>query len=421
MKILLANKFFFRNGGSEVVMFQERDFLRREGHEVADFSMQDERNFASDYAPYFVGRQDYRGSGRLDKLKSALAFVHSPEAVRKIGALIEATRPDLVHCHNIYHQLTPSIIGAAKARGVPVALTLHDYKPVCPAYTRLRNGKPCSECLEGSFAPALRHRCAEGSLGKSALLYAEAVTQRRLGSYEKADRFIAPSRFMAESVARRFPADRIALLYNGVDTAGFPLGGRDEGYALYLGRLSREKGVETLLRAHDAARGAWPLMVAGTGPLLDVLMAQYKHATFAGHLTGHVLQEAIAGAAVVVVPSEWFENCPMSVLEAMAQGKPVVGSRMGGIPELVAEGETGLLFEAGNVVELGACLDRLMGDPALRRRMGQAARARAEREFSLERHNAGLMKIYNSLISESGSQKKNQVSLRSWKETILVR
>ena len=398
MKVLLANKFFFRNGGSEVVMFQERDFLLQSGHAVVDFSMQDERNIESPYASHFVTRQDYRGGGGPGRLRSALAFVHSPEAVKKVGALIDATRPDLVHCHNVYHQLTPSIIGAAKARGVPVALTLHDYKPVCPAYTRLRGGETCSDCLDGDFGNVLRHRCAEGSLGKSVLLYAEAVVQRRLGNYEKVDRFIAPSRFMADSMAHRIPTERIALLYNGVDMAHSPEAGGDESHVLFLGRLSHEKGVETLLSAHAAAEGRWPLVVAGGGPLLDDLKAQYKHATFAGHLSGDALKQALAGAAVVVVPSEWYENCPMSVLEAMAQGKPVVGSRMGGIPELVADGETGLLFEAGNVAELGACLGRLMADPALRRRMGQAARARAGREFSLEKHNAGLTAIYETLV-----------------------
>jgi glycosyltransferase involved in cell wall biosynthesis len=400
MKILVANKFFFRNGGSEVVMFQERDFLQREGHEVVDFSMWDERNFASDYSTYFVGRQDYRGGGRLGKLQSALAFAHSPEAVRRIGALIEATRPDLVHCHNIYHQLTPSIIGAAKARGVPVALTLHDYKPVCPAYTRLRGSVPCSDCLDGDFSHVLRHRCADGSLGKSALLYAEAVLQRRLGNYEKVDRFIAPSRFMTDSVAHRIPAERVALLYNGVDVANAPVGAGDGDYVLFLGRISREKGVDTLLRAHAEAGGRWNLLVAGTGPLLDEMRVQYSRAMFAGHLAGNELRQALAGAAVVAVPSEWYENCPMSVLEAMACGKPVVGSRIGGIPELVADGETGLLFEAANAEALGACVGRLMSDPGLRRRMGQAARARAEREFSLERHNDGLLEIYAGMLHD---------------------
>lgn len=403
MKILFANKFFFRNGGSEVVMFQEREFLQSAGHAVIDFSMQDGRNFASPYADFFVGRQDYRGGGRLGKLKSALAFVHSPEAVRKIGALIDATRPDLVHCHNIYHQLTPSIIGAAKARGVPVALTLHDFKPVCPTYTRLRNGRPCSECLGGDFRNVLRNRCAEGSLAKSALLYAEAVVQRRLGNYEKVDLFIAPSRFLAESVAHRFPAGRIAVLYNGVEVPQSD--GADEGYILYLGRLSQEKGIETLLKAHAQAGAPWPLKIAGTGPLYETLVRGFPSAEFLGHLTGDDLRQTLGRAAIVAVPSEWYENCPMSVLEAMAQGKPVVASRIGGIPELVADGETGLLFGPGNVAELIGCLTQLMSDPALRRRMGNAARKRVEENFSLARHNAGLMGLYERLLAKASDNR----------------
>ena len=398
MRVLIANKFFFRNGGSEVVMFQERDFLIRAGQEVIDFSMQDERNIESRYSSYFVGRMDYRGGGKLGKVKSALALVHSPEAVRKIGALIDDTSPDLVHCHNIYHQLTPSIIGAAKSRGVPVVLTLHDYKPVCPVYTRLHRGQSCSDCLDGDFSHVLKKRCADDSLGKSALLYAEAIVQRWMGSYEKVDRFIAPSRFMQDSVLHRFRPEQTALLYNGVDVDAIPISGRDEGYVLYFGRLSAEKGIVTLLRAHASAQGAWPLVVAGTGPLADPFKAQYGDAKFVGHLAGDALKETISRAAVVVVPSESYENCPMSVLEAMAYGKPVVGSRMGGIPELVVEGETGLLFEAGNVTQLRDQLDTLMASTDLRQFMGKRARLRAEKEYSLATHNAGLMKIYDPLL-----------------------
>lgn len=398
MKVLFANKFFFRNGGSEVVMFQERDFLLASGHEVIDFSMRDDRNFTSDHAEYFVGRQDYRRGGKLGKLKSALSLVHSPEAVGLITRLIQSTRPDLVHCHNIYHQLTPSIIGAAKKLGVPVALTLHDYKPVCPVYNRLHQGWVCSDCLDGNFRNVIRHRCSEGSLGKSALLYAEAVFQRLMGNYEAVDAYIAPSRFMRESIAHRIPAERVHLLYNGMDCEAVLPSGIDDGYALYLGRLSAEKGIPTLLAAHEEAQGAWPLVVAGTGPLEADLKQQYKHATFLGHVTGDRLHDVIDRAAVVVIPSEWYENCPMSVLEAMAYGKPVVGSRMGGIPELVVDGVTGLLFEAGDTYSLLAQMNRLMGEPELRRRLGAQARQRVESEFSLSRHNTCLMDIYKSVL-----------------------
>lgn len=398
MKVLFANKFFFRNGGSEVVMFQERDYLLGAGHEVVDFSMQDARNFPSPNSAFFVSPQDYRsGAGKLGKLKSALSLIHSGEAVEKISALIRETRPDLVHCHNIYHQLTPSIIGAANKLGVPVVLTLHDYKPVCPTYNRLRDGEPCSDCLDGDFSHVLRNRCAEGSLGKSALLYAEAVVQRVMGSYEKVEAFIAPSRFMQQSIAHRVPGDRIKLLYNGIDTNAVQASGVDDGYVLFLGRLVQEKGVETLLKAQALSTEGWRLVVAGTGPLSDDLKAKYNPSNFVGYIAGDALKSMISRASVVVVPSEWYENCPMSVLEAMAYGKPVVGTRLGGIPELVEEGTTGLLYEAGNVVELASHLERLMSSPELRRQMGAAARQRVESVFSLDLHNAGLMGIYKSL------------------------
>lgn len=401
MKTLMANKFFFRNGGSETVFFQERDYLLENGHEVVDFSMHGEKNFSSPYNDYFVDSRSYNGGGKLGKIKDAVSFVHSREAVDKIGRLIDDTRPDLVHCHNIYHQLTPSIIGAAKKRGVPVVLTLHDYKPVCPTYNRLRaDAAPCSDCMGGDFSQVVKNRCAEGSLGKSVLMYAEAVVQRAMGNYEKVDAFVAPSRFMQDAIANRVPRERVKLLYNGIDLGNITPEYDDDGYVLYLGRLVREKGVETLLKAHADAAGKWRLVVAGTGPLGDALKTRYDPQVFVGHLQGDVLKNMIRRAAVVVVPSEWYENCPMSVIEAMAYGKPVVGSRMGGIPELVEEGRTGFLFEAGNAGQLSDAVATLMAQPELRRLMGAAARVRVEKEFSLDRHNAGLMNIYQSVLGE---------------------
>ena len=399
MKVLLASKFFFRNGGSEVVMFQEREFLLEHGHSVVDFSMHDDRNQLSDFVDYFVEPQRYHGnSSNIAKIKSAINLVHSSEAQSKITDLILKTKPDLVHCHNIYHQLTPSIIGAAKKIGIPVVLTLHDYKPVCPVYNRLRHGQPCSACLDGDFRQVLMHRCADGSLGKSALLYAEAVVQRWLGSYEKVDAFIAPSLFMQEAISHRIPRERIHLLYNGVTTEALRGTSADEGYVLYLGRLSAEKGIRTLLKAHEASNGKWPLLVAGTGPLETDLKLQHKQATYIGHVSGEQLKAVIKQAAVVVVPSEWYENCPMSVLEAMAYGKPVVGSRMGGIPELVVDEVTGLLFDAGNVNHLQNKLDRLISDGVLRRCLGDNARQRVITDFSINRHNNRLMEIYNTIL-----------------------
>lgn len=398
MKILIANKFFHRNGGSETVMFQERAYLQATGHRVADFSMQDTRNLPSGQAKYFVSNHDYHHAGGLQKITAAISLIHSTEAVRNFSALLDAETPDIVHCHNIYHQITPSIIGVARSRNIPVVLTLHDYKPVCPVYNRLRDGHPCDECLQGDFSRVVKHRCADGSLAKSTIMYLEAVFQRWRGSYESVSCFIAPSQFMADSVAHRIPADRITVLYNGVDVGASQTGSTDEGHVLYLGRLSQEKGVQTLLKAHAASGNAWRLVIAGTGPLAEELTRRYPLANFLGHVAGPQLERTINGASAVVVPSEWHENCPMSVLEAMANGKPVVGSRMGGIPELVEHGHTGLLFDMGNVADLQSQVAALMASPGERRRMGENARTRARALFSLERHNAGLLAVYQRLV-----------------------
>ena len=179
MKVLLANKFFYRAGGAEAVMFQEREFLLSQGIDVVEFSMQDSRNEPSDYSASFVANQNYTDSNRsaLSKASSALKFIHSFEAVDNFRKLLVSTKPDLVHCHNIYHQLTPSIIRAAKSLNTPVVLTLHDYKPICPVYNRLRKGIPCSDCRGGKFSNVLKNRCADDSLGRSALMYAEATVQ----------------------------------------------------------------------------------------------------------------------------------------------------------------------------------------------------------------------------------------------------
>lgn len=404
MRILIANKFFFRNGGSESVMFAERRHLRDAGIEVIDFSMHDARNLPSEYADHFVTHRSYAREPQrlLERANAALKLIHSREAVKRIGALIDSARPDLVHGHNVYHQLTPSIFGAAHQRGVPIVLTLHDYKPICPTYSRLRHGRPCSECLDQRFLSVLRHRCADGSLSRSAVLYLEAVAHKLMRSYEKVDAVIAPSRFVHRAATRsRFPSERVHVIPNGVETARIAPSSTDDGYALFLGRLSPEKGIVTLLDAHTAVRGRVPLRVAGTGPLEQRLRESYPYAEFVGHVSGAALEETLRRAAFLVVPSEWYENCPLAVLEAMAHGKAVLASKIGGIPELVLHGETGLLFPPGDREALARGLETLMGDVELRRRYGGAARRRAERHFSMERHIESLLGLYLTVLERA--------------------
>lgn len=402
-RIVFANKFFFLNGGSEVVMFDEMELMKKHGLDVIDFSMHDARNFPSKYDSYFVSQKGYRSSSRSSQVKSALSLIHSREAVKQITRLIRDESPDLLHCHNIYHQLTPSIINAAAGYKIPVVLTLHDYKPVCPVYTQLANGRPCTKCSEGRFEALLSQRCADGSIGRSALLWAEARYHAAVHSYQHVEKFIAPSRFMRDAVVRRFGEDKVVHIPNGIDASRIEVSWRDEGFVLYLGRLSPEKGVETLLQAHAADNAAWRLVVAGTGPLAQDLKSRFPLAEFAGHLEGDALKARLQDAALVVVPSEWHENCPLSILEAMAHAKPIVASRIGGIPELVRHDETGFLFNPKNAQELSSRIKVLLGDSDLRKKFGGEARRIVETQYSLARHGASLLSLYESLISSSKS------------------
>ena len=401
MKVLLVNKFFFIKGGAETVYFQERDYLKTAGVQVMEFSMQHEKNLSSEYEKWFVSNVDYHGnSGMISKIKTAMDFIHNSEACSKFNDLLLHEKPDIVHFHNIYHQLTPSIIAIAHRFGCKTILTAHDYKIVCPSYTMLRDGCVCEECLDGSVWNAFRHRCQEGSTGKSLLLSLEAMWQDMTRHYHQLDAIISPSEFLKEKVIRKITDVPVEVIVNGIDDTK-PIGDtRDEGYFLFIGRLSREKGVATLAQAHQQMKYPLPLKIAGDGPLYQELVARFPHAEFLGYQQqGEGLNELIRHARAVIVPSEYYENCSMSVLEAMSFGKPVVGGDIGGIPEQVRHGQEGLLFEPGNVDALANILDELAQDPERARQLGQAARLRLENKYALRVHMEALMALYQKLLA----------------------
>ncbi len=399
MKILLANKFFHLKGGSERVLFQERQALLDQGHEVVDFSMRHPDNLASPHASHFLEPIDYHApASPARRLALMAAFISSPEALRRLKSLVLATRPDIAHLHNIYHQITPAIIPLLRGLGVKVVLTLHDGKVVCPSYIMLRDGKPCTRCGGTDFRHAFLGRCG-GGLAKSLLLSAEACWHGFRGSYARVDAIVSPSRFLADLAEKRPDlAGKVTVIPNGVDTDALSPCFEDDGYALYLGRLSAEKGIRTLLLAHAALPGQVRLKIAGAGPVMDELRAEFPLAEFLGHQSGEELVRLVQRASFVVAPSEWYENCPMSVLEAMALGKPVIGAAIGGIPELVDHGRTGLLFPAGDAQALGAAMQRLWAETGLRDKMGRAARQRAEDGYSARLHCQRLLELFEGLL-----------------------
>ncbi|UUE10513.1 glycosyltransferase family 4 protein [Dickeya zeae] len=402
MKVLLVNKFFYIKGGAETVYFQEHDRLKAAGVEVMTFSMQHENNVPSDYASYFVDNVDYhQHSGVVGAIKTAVNFIHNSQACKKLRALLHQEKPDIVHFHNIYHQLTPSLISVARESGCKTVLTAHDYKMICPSYTMLRDGNVCDACVTGSVFNAFKYRCQQGSASKSLLLSLEAGWQAIARHYQQLDAIISPSEFLRGQLLRKLPHARIDVIVNGIND-DLPLDAdEDDGYFLFIGRLSREKGVATLARAHQRMKNNMPLKIVGNGPLYDELVAQFPDAEFLGYKQqGEELNCLIKRARAVVVPSEYYENCSMSVLESMAFAKPVVGGRIGGIPEQIRDKVDGILFEPGNVQALADILDYLALNPQQAKEMGRNARQRLSEKYSLNKHTAALLALYQEIISK---------------------
>lgn len=378
MRVLLVNKFHYRKGGSETYCFALAEGLRRAGHEVAFFSMQDERNLPCDQAKYFVSSKDYNGPSSLgQKLGYAASLIYSREARERFDDLCRDFKPDVIHLNLVHRQITFSILDAPAIQGVPVVYTSHDYILVCPGYTMLDGtGEVCDACLSGHFANCARKRCVKGSLAKSVLAAGEAHALSLRKSYEKVDRFIAPSEFMRDKLVEGgFSEDKVVTIQNFApdDVAGHAHNDADgtdrqHPYMLFFGRLSPEKGIEGLIRSFLAVapdlQGAWSLVIAGDGPLREFIESFLDGAPGAervrlvGFKSGEELQELVRGASFVVVPSIWRENMPYSIIESFAQGTPVIGSRIGGIPELVRDGETGFLCEAGDEVSLARTIEK---------------------------------------------------------------
>jgi glycosyltransferase involved in cell wall biosynthesis len=313
--------------------------------------------------------------------------------------LLNETQPDIAHAHNVYHHISPSIFGVLKRRNIPTILTLHDLKLACPAYKMLTHDGICERCKSGNLSHVVRNRCVKNSLALSSMIWLEASVQRLLGSYsDNVDRFITPSRFYLEKLVEwGWERKRFTHIPNFVDVDALQPDFNAGLAFLYFGRLAPEKGLQTLLKA--AAQARVQLWIVGTGPeeaTLKQLATEINvDVQFLGYKTGADLHELVRRARAVVLPSEWYENAPMSVLESYALGRPVIGAAIGGIPELIRENETGISFTSGNVDDLATALRQFAGmSPAQLTDMGQCARAWVENDFTVTRYLERLMHLY---------------------------
>jgi len=404
MRVLQINKFLYPRGGAERYFLDLLDLLPAAGHETAPFTMRHARNRPSDYERFFVSHVDYRAqAGRFGTLAAAGRTVYNREARRNLTRLLREFRPDVAHLHNIHHQLTGSVIDALGEAGIPMVQTLHDYQWVCPVYTFVSHGTLCEACRGRRFGEAVRRRCHSGSWGRSSVAALELKLGWARGWVDRVRAFLAPSRFLAAKVVEHgMPADRVRVrdYCLRLDTYGAAVERGD--HVLYAGRLSREKGVLTLLQAVGRVPGL-ELRVAGTGPLEPELHRMADDAApgrvrFLGYLNPEALREELARAAFTVVPSEWYENQPFAVLEAFALGTPVLGADIGGIPELVEAGRTGLLFRSGSLDSLAEALAAMAGHPD-REEMGREARRVAETRFDPGAHLRELAAIYREVAA----------------------
>jgi len=404
MRVVQVNKYHFAKGGADRYYLDLSAALARRGCTVTHLSMRHARNAPAGPDDRFVEEVDYRGRmGPGAKLRHALRVVYNREAAAAARRIAERERPAVAHVHSIYHQLSPSVIGAFARRGVPIVQTLHDYKLICPAYLFLTgSGCICERCRGGKFHQAVRHRCLLAARWPSLVGAAEAYIHRWLRTHDAVRYFLCPSRFMLEKMAS-FGIERARLLHLPyfIPLERYrPAEGAPERAAVYVGRLSREKGIPTLIRAMALLpAGRLKLWVLGEGPLGDELRALVRETCpdrveLLGYRAGEALFDTIRRAAFAVVPSEWYENLPYAVLETFALGRPVVGARIGGIPELVEEGANGSLHVSGDARSLADALLRMTRPGADLVAMGAAARRKIEREFGEAAHLERLFEIY---------------------------
>jgi glycosyltransferase involved in cell wall biosynthesis len=402
VRILHVNKFLYRRGGAEAYMLDLAELQRANGHDVEFFAMRHPDNAPATYADAFPSYVEFESVPTTirGKARAAGRMLWSTSAARGIDDVVRSFRPDVVHLHNVYHQLSPSILRPVARAGIPAVMTLHDYKLACPTYRFLDGHGICEACVPHRFwSPTLR-RCNRGSIAASTLSGAELSLHTLIGAYGPVQRFACPSRFLEGKMrAGRVYPDRLRWVPNYVDAAAIEPKASAGGDVLYVGRLSEEKGVDALLEALARAPGL-RADVVGDGPErtslegLAATLGVEDRVRFRGRLSAGEVHAAMRASAVVAVPSRWYENMPITVLEAFAAGVPVVASALGGLPELIEDGGDGILVPPEDPMALAEALRSITSDPDRALEMGRAGRAKAERDHAPATHLERIHALY---------------------------
>ena len=402
MKILMVNKFHYLKGGSEKYYFELANLLKEKGHQVAFFSMQDEKNGKTGEKEYFVEKIDLNTGSKL----KALDIIYSKKNKEKMLEAIKEFKPDIVHVNNFQRQLSESIIQAANENKIPVVYTAHDVQAICPAITMLDSNKEiCELCKKGKYFNCTKKKCIKDSTLKSILGAIEGKYYRINGVYNtKIKYIITPSEFYKQKLIEDgIKENKIQAIHNFIDIDQYNFQVEDEGYALYFGRLSKEKGILNLIEAFCNLKNE-KLYIAGDGPEREKIekIIEDKHLEnnikLLGYLNQDKVKEYLRKARFIVVPSIWYENCPYSILETQAIGKPVIGANIAGIPELVKNKVNGLTYKYDSVKELEEKMKILFKDKLLAEKYGKKAKEIALKEYDKEIYYNKIIEIYKKAL-----------------------
>jgi len=410
MKILLINNTHYVGGGADRVYINTANLLRDNGHEVIFFSTKHENNLKTDSSTYFINKKDYRDANFIEKIKGVKEYLYNDETIQKLNELIKDKKPDIAHLHLFYGGLSSSVLKTLKLNNIPIIKTVHDYRLLCPANSFLNSkNEICEKCKPKKYYNCSLNKCSENNLFYSSILAMEGYLRRIIDPLNYINHFIFVSDFSKQKhieYDKRYK-NKSSHLYNFTTIP--PKNKIIKGeYFLFFGRISKEKGIHTLLKAFSVLN--IKIKVVGDGPIKNELKEKYKseNIEFLGHKSGVELTEILKKANFVIVPSEWYENNPMTIIEAYSLGKPVIGAKIGGIPEIVINKQTGFLFESRNVNELIEIINFSNSiDLIGYEKLSKNARDFALFNFSEEKNYQHLINVYTRIISENEKNNRN--------------
>ncbi len=413
MNILIINKFYKLKGGVERHVLDLQGLLEQNGHNVFIFATRDNNTISNQFIKYFPKYRDFsKDSSLWSNIISLFSFFINFEAVRKLKKLIRENEIDIAHVHNIYHHLSPAILKTLKKNNIPIVMTLHDYKLICPNYSLFdfQTNKICEKCKNGNYFNCYKNRCIQNSRAKSLVATLEMYFQQRFFSYSKlVDTFIAPSKFIKNKFLEfNFPNKNIKQIYNFTKLHNNT--SETKNYFLFFGRLSKEKGLQQFIEILSNLKKDFNFYIAGSGPEEENLKNLVKNLKlenkikflgFFGDDRQGELEILINEAKFIVVPSAWYENCSLVILESMAKSKLVLASNMGGNSELIEDNKTGILFDIYDKNDAIDKLIKIMDNKELIKEISINAKQSIEREFNSDIYYSKLINIYKDLINNN--------------------